>query len=364
MTLIAAIRVGECPILLGDLLLASELKTSRPLALPTLGKLPENFQLRDPYQITGTSQKISIVSPRLTVAWSGRRIYAHHIIRNMKIHFSKRSIDYDSLEKFFNSQKRKYLDDLQFICWFDNIEKGLNSFGVNTVNIDTEKYGHCHVGGTGAGDLIDLLYATNQFEQIQGAPSIVQRGVGQTLALVSNILANEIRTGANLATYYGGGMEIATYRDGCFQKIGDILHLFWVYGENENKDSIRFIPTIYKVDYLKENLVIRRLSIGFNEDKANIEMENYSTFVLSPVLKCAKNKIKDLRDLRDLNAKFFVNHILVKGKDGNYSAKATIHYSHARESPFRITQTKAGFVASFHKEFFQGELERVKRRIW
>jgi hypothetical protein len=158
MTLIAAIRVGQCPILLGDLLISSEIAPTRPVVLPTVGALPEDLVPAGTYHITGAAQKICVINVRLAVAWAGRQICARHVVRKMGKYFSKRRIDGASLERFFRSQETKHLEQLQIICWYRN-EQGLNSFGVNTTNIETDKFDHCHVGGTGTGDFIELLYA-------------------------------------------------------------------------------------------------------------------------------------------------------------------------------------------------------------
>jgi hypothetical protein len=191
---------------------------------------------------------------------------------------------------------------------------------------------------------------------IQRETSLLLQGVSVGIALASQILAQEIVNGGNLPSYYGGGVEIATYADGRYQKIGDILHLFWTYDPNKRDEGMRLIPIAYKLDYLNEALVIRRLVVGSNEGRGAIKSED--TFVMSPLNRKIGNKRINLGKLPDRNARYFVNYIFIKGHNGESAAKITMHHSKDRKGPFRVTEAKEGLILSFHREFF-GELQSV-----
>jgi hypothetical protein len=62
-----------------------------------------------------------------------------------------------------------------------------------------------------------------------------------------------------------------------------------------------------------------------------------------------------------LNAKWFVNHVFLESKAKQRGAKVAVHYSSDRKGPFRITVTKGGLMISFHRRFFENELQSVMK---
>lgn len=344
--------------MVGDLLISSSIPPKHPIVLPTVGELPKKLELKGENHIAGTAQKICIVNPHLAVAWAGRKIIAIDIIRRMKRYFSKRTIDSDTLKVFFKSQDAKNLEEIEMVCWYRN-KQGLNSFGVNTTNIDTENFGHCHIGGTGAGDFIGHLYEERQLKIMEGNEDSPNAAVVHAISLASRIVANEMAGGENLASFYGGGIEIAAYIDGRYKKIGDTLNIFWTYNAEEDGSGMTFIPIIYKLDYLKENLVIRRVEFEVDEKTGDQKVKNYSTFIIESLLKPINKRKIDLRKLNDLNCKYLSSFIFVKNKDGQIYYKLSVKYSDDRKGPVRVSQTENGITLSYHTPFFLNELQAV-----
>jgi hypothetical protein len=192
------------------------------------------------HHITGTAQKVCIVNPRLAIAWSGRMIYARHVITRMKRYFSDRVVNESSIKQFFDRQDAKHMHELEIVGCYRNGEH-FNSFGINTTTTHTDDFGTCHIGGTGTGDFVDLIYTRRKFEA-SNTQKVVAMGIGTALVLASQILFREINSGDNLALYYGGGLEIATLAGGRYQKIGDILHVFW----KQNNNEITFLSLLLK----------------------------------------------------------------------------------------------------------------------
>ncbi len=340
MTLIASLRIGDYPILIGDLLLSNKREPSEAVILPTLGELPKSHSSDATNYISGLSQKICIVNARLVVAWSGRQVYARDIIGEMKDYFSSRTIDHDSLTEFLRTQNENYLREVNFICWFSN-DLGHNDyyFGTDVTDIDTPDHGLCLVGGRGAGDFINLLYQERQTGFFDSAPNQLHTAVSNALFLSSQLLAGELITGPNLSTFYGGGTEIATFSDGGYQKVGDILYSFWRY-EGEGDDArLFFKPMIYKLDYLEDTLLIRRITLPKNSGSNNkLDKEDSLNFFIPSILRNSSNSHEIKFDqIPDLNAKFSVLFVLIPNETESFSVTIMVHHSPDREGPVRIS---------------------------
>lgn len=357
MTLIAGIHVGKNPILLGDLLISSKIAPKEIITLPTIGELNINQPGENSACISGVSQKICILNDRISVAWSGSRIIAKHIIKEMKDHFSCKQITREKIEEFISSQNKREVDQLSLIILYVN-KQGLFSYGLDTTDIETPEFGHCKISGSGTGEFIEFLYLYTQYKQSRDDITPLSMSIGRTLGLASGLIGYEMAVGANLDSYYGGGLEIASYIEGRFQKIGDILHAFWIYDPEEDPDRIDFSPFIYKLDYWKDYLVIRRINLDHSAGQAFAQ--SYNIFVVEPLVESKIEKNLTLSDLPDLNAQYFSNTILIRNQSERIRSHSTVHYSPGRDAPLKIDNEKEGISIYINESFFQSEIKNVR----
>lgn len=56
----------------------------------------------------------------------------------------------------------------------------------------------------------------------------------------------------------GGGIEIASFRDGGIMKIGNILHTFWRAAPADGQYNLRLIPNFIKYDYFHDALLVQK----------------------------------------------------------------------------------------------------------
>jgi hypothetical protein len=364
MTLIAAISVDDWPILLGDLLLVSEIAPSGRLALPTVGELPDNLELSGAYRVTGSAQKVCIINSRLVVACAGRLVYAREIIRKMKKFFARNSPDKRSLERFFKSQHSKYMKEMQFICLYFSNDR-LWVFVANAVKIETETFGDCYIGGTGAGEFIEMLYG-EVGQGFVGARELAtlsgpQKAICVGLMFTGHMLAKEIADGANFSSYYGGGMEIATYQNDTFKKVDEVLHLFWRYDEEKYDRLFRLIPILYRINYKQERLLVRRIQFQLSGDKSNLSSKG-DFFTVDPVYGRAKGTEINVDDLVNWDGKYFVNHVFGEGPKDNKWAMIHLGYSKDGNGLFKVVVTDRGISLLFSSSFYE-EMRRGIEKI-
>ena len=242
MTLIAAINIKIYPVLVGDLLVTSPIAPAHRVAIPTIGEITKEQGNLLTCHVVGLDQKICILNDCLAVAWAGRKVYARDIVRQMKGHFDDNPVNYNTLEEFLKSQNEKYLDELSLICIYKT-DTGLQVLSANATKIETERFSECHTGGSGQSALIDMLYTYGSSRPLKGEANALQRSVLDAVALMSNLVATEISAGKPNSLAFGGAFEVAVFSDNAWIKIGDVLHLFWNFGKENDEIYINFVLT-------------------------------------------------------------------------------------------------------------------------
>ena len=83
MTLIARARIGSVPVYWGDLLLSMKGDNARPVNIPAADNVNALLPTKRSRSISGTTQKLNIISDRLIIAWAGNHIHARATIREI-----------------------------------------------------------------------------------------------------------------------------------------------------------------------------------------------------------------------------------------------------------------------------------------
>lgn len=100
MTLIVSTMSGNCPLLLGDILISVPITSAHYEVHLPIQAVKFTGDAGD--AISSFAQKTCIVAPNVAVAWSGSQFVAKTIIREMMQNFtSERPATFDTLKTFF-----------------------------------------------------------------------------------------------------------------------------------------------------------------------------------------------------------------------------------------------------------------------
>lgn len=349
--------MANVPILLADLLLSSETQPNHRVALPTVGDLPTPSPLTRTAYPSGLMQKLFVLNDHAMVAWSGTYIAAVTVLKELKEKFSQQPINGPSVKKFFNEFGAENLKGLQFIGVFRD-GNGVSTFGYDTYNFTHEHFGECHIGGSGAGRLIQKLYSERTHEVAGGTLRDVDHAVTYALTTASEFIGEELLTNASLEQHFGGGFEVGTVTTNGAEKVGDILHIFWVWNENENEDP-KLLPTIIKSDYLDQNLIIQRIHQVQDKQSSQWLLDDHLvSVVLPPTTSIRDTLLKPPPP--DLNCRFLCCYHFRTSEARLVTATTTLYQSGTKQGPVKFNDTENQIRIHFDLDHFKKEFEIVK----
>lgn len=332
MTIVAAFKIKNIPVLIGDLLLSSEGKQSN-LDLPTVGDVSQ-FQLY-PNCVVGLTQKVNIINKNIVIGWAGSYRWAKIILSDLKQSSETETFTKESLEKFFINRKSWVGNEpLAFIGYIKDA-KGVHSFeySYNQCPIYKSKldtYEELRTIGTGYYDTEELLrknvinYNENLCEFDNAAISAIS-SCGWFFVDEMKLSKNSTKkmNDRTLFDDYGGGYEIAIYTENGFCKLDKITYLYWVVQNIDTTPTINLVTRGFQVNYQDEILFISRIDREESQDKIYLSppgLEEYTLFTIdsvnpyriSPIYKdIPKEKIEEIRTQAGIpkQSKFYCNYL-------------------------------------------------------
>jgi hypothetical protein len=116
---------------------------------------------------------------------------------------------------------------------------------------------------------------------------------------------------------------------------------------------------VYKVDYRREYLIIRRLVIAGHAETGGPSIRNTNISITSPLINRIELSKSGISKIPDMNGSWFVNHVIGVETGKIRWHKVTVHRNADRQGPFRITKIGDDFIFSFDEEFFKKEIRIV-----
>jgi len=113
MTLIAAFSCEGVPIILGDVVVSGPERTGATVGVPTVDELTNVFPAGSSYSITGTCQKVAVLSDDLVVAWAGNVIAAKTLIEELRARLRAGRMTLDSLNAFLKNEAYEITGNLK-----------------------------------------------------------------------------------------------------------------------------------------------------------------------------------------------------------------------------------------------------------
>jgi hypothetical protein len=315
MTLVAAMFAENWPLLLGDLLISREaVPTSYQFDLPIQ---TVKYEGNASFVLTGLSQKICIVTPRLAVGWSGRRVDAQAVISEMADTFTNgHPVNSDEIDKFFRDLDFPEAKNVSIVGVFAQEDGMVYVFGNhNARSYNCRLFDKIKLAGSGADHFIQVLENVDSSSIFTPGhfPTIVE-AVGKILFIAGAVLGEEVNTGAPLSSAYGGGLEIVYWKRDRFDKLGNITYLFWPISVL-SADQFSFqLPLAINIAYVRDILLIRR--IDFRQENSRIAL-----FVIGPMnRRVIQTEVEEIKQSKmpDLNSGFLCHCFAITRPDAPF----------------------------------------------
>jgi hypothetical protein len=270
MTIIAAIKISETPVLIGDILISRTGIEQPHIEIPTIDDvnliLPEEWQRN----VCGLYPKLVLINSSLTIAWTGHVIAARSLIEEIRGKFG--GVDFVPDELFFFLKNDESIDtslELTIIGWVIVNGKPIsfhwNSEERNKVNLNGE-----YVEGSGAVQFKDHV---SKQESIHGPINSIDSACLGALGLIGSMLTEEFYSGNSIEQLYGGGYQIIVFDKGKFVFIDDYIVIPLQCQEKKTKtgvDLIFNVPVyVYKHKYFKNQFFINRIKTDRRVEGAN-----------------------------------------------------------------------------------------------
>ncbi|PCI32351.1 MAG: hypothetical protein COB54_07585 [Alphaproteobacteria bacterium] len=254
MTIIINYNLGGTPIFHGDALITCRVdKAENEVKLPVRRKVNGG---NCTIYVTKLVQKLVIVTPQVAFAWAGSlsEIKEFHELLCEKAKYMPPLLlcDDDELSSKLGANTSVILmcmEGTQGVC---------SCHGVDTM--DMPGFGEINYAGSGAGDYLGHIghYVSGSSLNISQDIKSGEDIVGLAKSLSGSLTALQMQSGYGLDNSWGGALETMWADGGGFNKVDDILYLFWTV-HKESGDSYRFgfDRCLVKLFYHEDNMYCR-----------------------------------------------------------------------------------------------------------
>lgn len=263
MTVVAAFKAFETPLLVADMLLTAESNIQGDSFLPTApgaaATLPNEIQAK----VAGTRKKLHLFGGQLAVAWSGSWLAASSILQALKENSVTNIPDQDSLVSFLTKQTEWADDQISVVLtgWLGKPEPTCfrwNSAWPQEVFFDDRFF-------DGSGDEIFEALLDEKVMAGTGAllQSSVERAIYAALAKVGKLVSHEVFTGETLRSRFGYCYEIAYYDGAEFRYLDEVTYLSWLVriSDTEPRYQAQPAPAIVKYKNLGEYSAVQTVRL-------------------------------------------------------------------------------------------------------
>ena len=239
MTLLAAFRIHDVPVLIGDFLLTDELAGAGHVFIPTkpdlAGVIPEHGDRR----ICGLRKKVNIIGNRLAIGFTGLLSPGRYLMRKLHEKFSVENPSIPSLEEFLKNLK--FVDKIKTevagwiwekrpLCFY---WKGANPDKLNIIDAVFTGSGGPHFRNS----ITNIDYAGLSPNLKTALDKAIYIGACKS----GNVLLDELCAAENLKYNYGYGAEIIIWDGKRFFYVNKLVYAFWNILINED-NSLHIKP--------------------------------------------------------------------------------------------------------------------------
>jgi hypothetical protein len=351
MTLIAAQVVNGIPIILGDLLITVDRGDSHfnTISIPTVDNVNRYLEPHGSRRVVGISQKINLVARNVCVAWSGSKLQASMLIRHLYDQWNDKDVTEEMFVRTLDKYPRENSGEIKVIAYLydKNNRRFCSKDNIGGVPYELGEIRQIQMEGSGMGDYLQVIEQISSGKMVGEATSL-DEVVARVLNLISTGLGAQIMEGVGLVDGWGGGFELAFIVGDSFEKLSDILFLFWKASINEsgNQELIQF-PRLIKQAYQNNRLLLHVADWKDGEVKL-------TTYKADPLF--GSNNAAPQPP--DFGYRLLVNVIQSMDSDGTASYYSRCNQFGSGDIPIRVEITngkiKLDFRGSFMEELFEG----------
>ncbi len=156
----------------------------------------------------------------------------------------------------------------------------------------------------------------------------------------------------------GGGVEVATLRGKCFQKVGNTLHTFWrVVPNNKSANDLFLVTKFIKYDYYEDILVVQTYDGSIIPQNGGLIIDSHSYHFYTPML-----KDRDEYDFKNFVLPGFnhktLNCVVACGDEYFFH----MHHSSTGDSPFKLAVENNVLRISFRGDLLNELTMAVQNR--
>ena len=310
--------------------------------------------------VAGLCQKVEIISDQLCVAWAGRAIEAHALIRHLRQYCGGDTITWEFFQQVIGNFGIENLRQTQFVAYLWT-GAGFGSVD-NTGSFALGDLEDIHLFGSGKEPLfatLDSISSHISNNRIRGTPEL--RGLLLALTFTGYAMCRQVFDGLGLVEGWGGGFEIVFFESsGKFMKLDRNLHVFLecVERPDGSVEVVLLKPFIYQF-YRGPDLISL---VNAGDTAVSNRLYLVSSFLSSPAA-------FDLSNLpKEYDAASVVASIRSTKRDGATNFGVQIWAGQYANSPVRIHNIEGGtrvgvkdqfvhdVVAIFHNSPSQVEL--------
>lgn len=237
MTLLASFEALGSPVMIGDLLITANCAPVSNIATP-LVRIDNSKVFADKvFSITGISQKLVLIHPKLCFGWAGSAIAAKALI--------------DHLRRYV--QGKEHLDDAEFMAHFYDYPSGDciglefiihcssgagNRYLSNVPRWPLGEIAEIRVCGTGTPHFVTWVETAFASAPPMPVDANYNKLAASALMYIGLASAQQAKSGEGLADRWGGGFEMIYFSNGDFIK-PNILWLYWTIEKGNSGSTAR-----------------------------------------------------------------------------------------------------------------------------
>ncbi len=285
MTLIAAFKAFEVPIIFGDILISQTGDVKPHIKLPTLPDSTVEDLMPSEWMrtVTHLRRKVCIINKHFAVAWAGNLLGAKYVIKKMRSEFHDGLIDRKNLNQFFNNLETLGTETNCIVIGWIIEKSNMYSFKWESQSKYLMFSSDPYFSGSGKNDFFTKHVEHIKTIQNQRFKSKIGYAVREAIMIACEMIGSELLFGDNLLELYGGGFEFVYLEKGKFRQLNDIVFLFWtVTNFDSNTISFSLDPLILEYRYSNDYLLINSLRQSASYKSGNLSL-NSEFYVIPPV---------------------------------------------------------------------------------
>lgn len=255
MTLCISTTIDGIPINFSDIMISARDTESKHINIPTDTKIdqiiPESWSIN----VVDLVRKTYIISNNLIVSWSGEKITAEYILKELYLKYSNSIVNHDDLIDFLKSH-----NDLKpnFVELVINLKVNNDNFTFkwNSIENNIIKYDNTCITGSGESYYSELLKCSKSF-----LPKIENKSNAMKIilsAFCSIFFVEEWYLGMNLPHFFGGGFEAGFFNNNKFELIDNYSIMLWTAMKRNGETIFAPYGEYYRFYYTGNILCIKK----------------------------------------------------------------------------------------------------------